>query len=137
MYIAFLSCCSRAAHFQCIQLKQILFLGTTILYPLDSQEFLGISRKFPEKAGIPQNYFGIREGSSAGCDTPTVGSISTKRGLYRGDFLVPIHQLPVLAKSCGFVQQKHFWFTKKEKRVSPNPACPYRSLTLRFNGRPA
>jgi len=27
--------------------------------------------------------------------TPTVGSISKKWGLYRGDFLVPIHQLPV------------------------------------------
>ena len=27
--------------------------------------------------------------------TPTVGSISKKCGLYRGDSLVPIHQLPV------------------------------------------
>jgi len=27
--------------------------------------------------------------------TPTVGSISKKSGLYRGDSLVPIHQLPV------------------------------------------
>jgi len=32
--------------------------------------------------------------------TPTVGSISTQRGLYRGDSLVPIHHLPVPGGKC-------------------------------------
>ena len=32
--------------------------------------------------------------------TPTVGSISTQRDLYRGDSLVPIHHLPVPGGKC-------------------------------------
>ena len=65
MHLACPSCSCRAAHFPCIQQNQTPFLCTKIPFPLESQKFPEISKKFLEKAAIPQNSFSTREGPSA------------------------------------------------------------------------